>query len=92
MKKLQLNPLTEKQKEVLIFVAQFIRKNGFSPRYVDIATGTEARTPGAIAGILNALQKKEYITYEACKHRGIFLSPIIYKLTNRQIKNIAIIQ
>lgn len=91
MKKLQLVPLTEKQKEIMVFVTQFIRRNGFAPRYIDIALGTEAKTPGAIAGILNALQKKGYIQYEANKHRGLFLSPITYKLTNRQVKNIAVV-
>ena len=92
MKKLQLAPLTENQKEVFIYVTQYIRKNGFSPRYIDIANDTSARTSGAIAGILNGLANKGYINYEKNKHRGLFLSVITERLNNRQIKNIAIIQ
>ena len=92
MKKLQLAPLTEKQKEVFIYVTQYIRKHGFAPRYIDIANETSANTAGAIAGTLNGLANKGYLNYEKNKHRGLFLSATTEKLNNRQIKNITVIQ
>jgi len=50
--------MTERQKIVLDFIAMYIKINGYSPSYQEIAIGLNLRSKSNIHRIIHSLQKK----------------------------------
>lgn len=86
-----LKPLTKKQTEALIFIVNYIRRNGYSPTYKNIASGAGLKSVGAAAGIILALERKGYIIKEKNKHHSIRLTKALEKIPPRQIRRKTVI-
>jgi repressor LexA len=53
--------LTRRQKELMDFLTEFIRKNGFSPSYEEIAAGLQLASLATVHKHIQALQAKNYL-------------------------------
>jgi len=53
--------MTERQSEVLKFIKDFIRIRGFSPSYMDIATGLGMKSKSNIHRIIHSLREQGLI-------------------------------
>lgn len=69
----QRKPLTAKQRQVLGFITQCIRKRGYSPTVREIAARFGLLTANGALAHLNALEKKGYIRRKAYSSRAIQL-------------------
>lgn len=63
--------LTEKQKEVLLFIDKFTRKNGYSPSYDEILEPMGLESKSGIHRIVSALEERGFIRRLANKARAI---------------------
>jgi repressor LexA len=68
--------LTVRQKEILIFISQFIEKHKFPPTRAELSTHFGFRSPNAAEAHLRALEKKSVIGIERGTARGISLLPL----------------
>jgi repressor LexA len=53
--------LTRRQKELMDFLSEFIRKNGYSPSYEEIASGLNLASLATVHKHIQALQAKNYL-------------------------------
>ena len=53
--------LTRRQKELMDFLSEFIRKNGYSPSYEEIASGLNLASLATVHKHIQALQAKSYL-------------------------------
>ena len=53
--------LTRRQKEVLDFIASFVRENGYSPSYDEIARGLSLASLATVHKHIQALETKHYL-------------------------------
>ena len=68
--------LTARQKEILIFISQFIEKHKFPPTRSELSAHFGFRSPNAAEAHLRALEKKSMIGIERGAARGIRLLPL----------------
>ena len=68
--------LTEKQKQVLKFISEFIENNKFPPTRSELAAHFGFRSPNAAEAHLRALENKSMIGIERGAARGITLLPL----------------
>ena len=68
------NSLTSKQKKVYSVIEAFIREKGIPPTVREIGELAGEKTPGAVQGILNRLEKKGVIKREVGMARSIQLA------------------
>ena len=64
-------PLTERQLEVLVFIKEYIKENGFPPSIIDIKEHFGFKAKNAVTDFLKALEKKGYISRAFNVSRGI---------------------
>lgn len=69
-----INPLTDRQQEVLDFLSAHFREHGMAPTVSEIAQAFGLSSPFGITRHLKALQTKGAITVAAHKARGIRLT------------------
>jgi|Deesub1362B_J571_1020462.scaffolds.fasta_scaffold09698_1 repressor LexA len=75
--------LSERQKEMLDFIRDFIRKKGYPPTYEEIRRFLGLSTKSLVDYHLKALQEKGYISRAARTPRGI-------KLTDRRLSTFSV--
>ncbi len=63
--------LTEKQKNVLSFIEQFARKNGYPPSVREIGAAVGLTSTATVHGYLERLEKKGYLDRAALKTRAM---------------------
>ena len=68
--------LTERQKQVLMFISEFIDKHRFPPTRAELSSHFGFRSPNAAEAQLRALEKKSVISIERGSARGISLLPL----------------
>ena len=68
--------LTERQKQILMFISEFIEKNRFPPTRSELAAHFGFRSPNAAETHLRALEAKSVIGIERGAARGITLLPL----------------
>lgn len=68
--------LTARQKQVLMFISEFIDKHKFPPTRVELSAHFGFRSPNAAEAHLRALEKKSVIGIERGAARGITLLPL----------------
>jgi repressor LexA len=68
--------LTTRQKQVLIFISEFIEKHKYPPTRSELATHFGFRSPNAAEAHLRALENKSVIGIERGAARGISLLPL----------------
>ena len=66
-----MNPLTDRQKEVLAFIKAFLKKSGFPPTSGDIAEEFGFKSLTASTQHVRALERKGYIKCSPGVARGI---------------------
>ena len=69
-------PLTARQKQILIFISEFIEKYKFPPTRSELSAHFGFRSPNAAEAHLRALEKKSVIGIERGAARGITLLPL----------------
>lgn len=67
------NKLTDRQNEILIFIQQFTRENGYPPTLREIGKHFQISSTFGVKRHLEALVKKGYINIESNASRGISL-------------------
>jgi repressor LexA len=67
--------LTRRQKEVLDFIANFVRDNSFSPSYEEIASGLNLASLATVHKHIQALELKNYLKRGFNQSRSIELAP-----------------
>jgi repressor LexA len=68
--------LTNRQKQILIFISQFIDKHKYPPTRSELSAHFGFRSPNAAESHLRALEKKSVIGIERGAARGITLLPL----------------
>jgi repressor LexA len=68
--------LTPRQKQILIFVSEFIEKHKYPPTRSELSAHFGFRSPNAAEAHLRALEKKSVIGIERGAARGITLLPL----------------
>lgn len=66
--------LTRRQKEVLDFIWGFVRQNGYSPSFNEIAAGLDLASLATVHKHISALEKKGYLGRDANRSRSLELS------------------
>lgn len=74
-----IRPLTEKQKQVLDFVANFAQENGFAPSLREVADFIATDNLSTAQYYIEQLTEKGYLKKDSYKNRGI--SPVFQKQT-----------
>ena len=69
-------PLTQRQKQILEFISQFIENNKFPPTRSELSRHFGFKSPNAAEAHLRALEKKAVIGIERGVSRGITLLPL----------------
>jgi repressor LexA len=67
--------LTQRQKQVLDFLAQFVEENGYSPSYQEIASGLGLASLATVHKHVLALETKHYLKRGFNQSRSLDLSP-----------------
>jgi repressor LexA len=67
--------LTQRQKQVLDFLAQFVDENGYSPSYQEIASGLGLASLATVHKHVLALETKHYLKRGFNQSRSLDLSP-----------------
>jgi repressor LexA len=63
--------MTERQMEVLRYIEDFIRVKGFSPSYVDIATGLNLKSKANIHRLVHRLKEQGFLKLDPHKVRSV---------------------
>ncbi len=66
-------PLTPRQREVLDFIDEYARSNGYPPSVRDIGDAIGLSSPSTVHAHLGALQDKGYLTRDPSKPRALLL-------------------
>lgn len=69
-----LLPLTDRQREVLHEVCNFIGAHNYPPTIPEIQNSLKINNPGAVCKCFKALEKKGYIVRKKGQHRGLDLT------------------
>lgn len=67
--------ITEKQRDVLFFIAAFVVKNRYAPSYQDISTGLGYKSKTTIYMMVRSLEKRGFIKTEKYSARSFCLTP-----------------
>jgi repressor LexA len=67
--------LTRRQKEVLDFIESFVRENGYSPSYEEIAQGLKLASLATVHKHLSALETKHYVRRGFNQSRSVEVTP-----------------
>ncbi|PIT97336.1 repressor LexA [Candidatus Berkelbacteria bacterium CG10_big_fil_rev_8_21_14_0_10_41_12] len=84
--------ITKRQKEILEFLYQSIRENGFPPTLEEFNQQFGFRSNQAIIDHLAALEKKKLIKRDGGSARGIFIRPLGYEAIKKEplIRNVGV--
>lgn len=74
--------MTDRQKEILTFINQFINNNGFPPSYRQIGNNFDISSTFGVKRHLDALIKKGYINIDSNSNRSISLTQKALSLFN----------
>lgn len=66
-----LRKITERQLETLQVIEKYINEKGFAPTYRELMNMLGLTSPSTVKGLLDALKRKEYVTWEAGSPRTL---------------------
>jgi repressor LexA len=72
-------PLTKRQKEVMEFVTEFVRENGYSPSYEEMASGLKLASVATVHKHISSLEAKQYLSRSFNQSRSL-------QVTNRYLQ------
>ena len=64
-------PLTKRQKEVMEFITGFVRENGYSPSYEELASGLKLASVATVHKHVSSLEAKQYLNREYNQSRSL---------------------
>jgi len=70
-KQQQLEPLTDRQEEILRYIARHIDINGFQPSIRELGEQFRIRSPNGVVCHLKAMERKGYLSLNSMTARGI---------------------
>ncbi|WNV80945.1 transcriptional regulator [Bacillus atrophaeus] len=59
-----MRKITERQFETLQVIEKYIKEKGFAPTYRELMNLLGVTSPSTVKGLLDALKRKEYVTWE----------------------------
>ena len=68
-----MNTLTKRQKEILDFVVEYIKKHGYSPFYEEIGQEFGLSALSTVHEHITELLDKGYLAKDERKERGLYL-------------------
>src|SRR5450755_380560 len=71
-------PLTKRQKEVMEYITEFVRENGYSPSYEELAAGLKLASVATVHKHVSSLEAKQYLTRSYNQSRSL-------QVTNRYL-------
>lgn len=77
--------MTEKQKQVLLFISEYIRNNGFTPSYQEMCDELGIKSKSHIHNIVKNLEQQGYIQSTKGKKRSI---SIVSQNKDKEIKKL----
>lgn len=72
-------PLTKRQKEVMEFITEFVRDNGYSPSYEEMASGLHLASVATVHKHVSSLEAKQYLNRAYNQSRSL-------QVTNRYLQ------
>jgi len=72
-------PLTKRQKEVMEFITEFVRDNGYSPSYEELASGLKLASVATVHKHISSLEAKQYLNRAYNQSRSL-------QVTNRYLQ------
>ncbi len=75
--------LTQRQKEVLDYIAGFIERNGYSPSYEEIAQGLKLASLASVHKHIGALEGRHYLHRSYNQSRSLELAPKYFEERQR---------
>lgn len=72
-------PLTKRQKEVMEFITGFVRDNGYSPSYEEMAAGLQLASVATVHKHVSSLEAKQYLNRAYNQSRSL-------QVTNRYLQ------
>ena len=72
-------PLTKRQKEVMEFITEFVRENGYSPSYEELASGLKLASVATVHKHISSLEAKQYLNRAYNQSRSL-------QVTNRYLQ------
>ncbi|MBL6010672.1 transcriptional regulator [Bacillus halotolerans] len=60
-----MRKITERQFETLQVIENYIKEKGVAPTYRELMNMLGLTSPSTVKGLLDALKRKEYVTWEA---------------------------
>ena len=72
-------PLTKRQKEVMEFITEFVRENGYSPSYEELASGLKLASVATVHKHISSLETKQYLNRAYNQSRSL-------QVTNRYLQ------
>jgi len=72
-------PLTKRQKQVMEFITEFVRENGYSPSYEELASGLNLASVATVHKHVSSLEAKQYLTRAYNQSRSL-------QVTNRYLQ------
>jgi repressor LexA len=72
-------PLTKRQKEVMEFITGFVRDNGYSPSYEELAAGLQLASVATVHKHISSLEAKQYLNRAYNQSRSL-------QVTNRYLQ------
>ncbi|AKL83947.1 LexA family protein [Bacillus atrophaeus] len=66
-----MRKITERQFETLQVIEKYIKEKGFAPTYRELMNLLGVTSPSTVKGLLDALKRKEYVTWEVGSPRTL---------------------
>ncbi|MED1124197.1 transcriptional regulator [Bacillus atrophaeus] len=66
-----MRKITERQFEALQVIEKYIKEKGFAPTYRELMNLLGVTSPSTVKGLLDALKRKEYVTWEVGSPRTL---------------------
>ncbi|MCB4338737.1 transcriptional regulator [Bacillus subtilis] len=66
-----MRKITDRQFEALQTIEKYIKEKGYPPTYRELMRMLGVTSPSTVKGLLDALRRKEYVTWEAGSPRTL---------------------
>ncbi len=89
--------LNKRQIEVLTYIKQALRKQGYPPTVREIGQAVGLKSPATVHGHLRALEEKGYIKRDSCKQRALEIvdgrvdEPELAELPNKELAQVPLL-
>jgi SOS-response transcriptional repressor LexA len=79
--------LTPGQRNLLVFIADFIGTKGYSPSFIEMRDGMCLASTGAVASLIGGLEERGHLSRLPGRHRSIALTNVPPSLIERSVSH-----